>query len=94
MLRGMIEPMQRVSGFLVIMVALGFAGIVWMIVDIVDLGWGEVPGSTYACGVLGAVLSGFALYREFGGQPIVSLDPYSVSPAEQYEEQKKHDGLS
>lgn len=85
---------MRVSGFLVVLVALGFAGIVWMLVDIVDLGWSGVPGSTYACGVLGAVLSGFALYREFGGQPIVTLDPYAVDPAAQYEEQKKRDGLS
>lgn len=85
---------MRVSGFLVVLVALGFAGIVWMMVDIVNLGWSGVPGSTYACGVLGVVLSAFALYREFGGQPIVTLDPYSVNPAEQYEEQKKRDGLN
>lgn len=65
-----------------------------MIVDIVRLGWNEVPGSTYACGAFGFVLAVFALYRELGGQPIVTENPAWESEAQQFEDQKKRDGLS
>ncbi|GAA4748088.1 hypothetical protein GCM10023217_17670 [Gordonia alkaliphila] len=84
---------MRVSGFLVVMVALGVVGVVWMIADIVNLGWGGVPGSTYACGVLGVLLIGFAMYREFGGQPLISSVPGHESQAQQFEEQQRRDGL-
>ncbi|MFZ2512769.1 MAG: hypothetical protein WAW85_16945 [Gordonia sp. (in: high G+C Gram-positive bacteria)] len=78
---------------MVILTALGLAGVVWMIVDIVRLGWSEVPGSTYACGVLGAILGVFAVYRDLGGQPLVTANPNWESEAQQFEDQQKHDGF-
>lgn len=85
--------MQRVSGLLVILTTLGLAGVVWMIIDIVRLGWGEVPGSTYTCGVLGAILAAFAVYRELGGRPLVTENADWESEAQQFEDQQKRDGL-
>lgn len=85
--------MKRVNGSLVVLVVLGLAGVVWMIVDLVRLGAGEVPGSTWACGVLGAVLAVFAVYRELGGQPLITENPAYESQAQQFEEQQKRDGL-
>ncbi|MEZ5212795.1 MULTISPECIES: hypothetical protein [unclassified Gordonia (in: high G+C Gram-positive bacteria)] len=85
---------MRVSGFLVLMVGLGFVGVIWAIVDVVNRGWSHVPGSTYACGVLGLILAVFALYREFGGQSLITENPEHESAAAQYEEQKRRDGLN
>lgn len=85
---------MRVSGFLVLMVGLGVVGVTWMLVDVVNLGWSHVPGSTWVCGVLGLVLALTAFYRELGGRPLLTEDPDHQNPAQQYEAQKKHDGLS
>lgn len=84
---------MRISGFLISMTVLGLAGVVWMIVDIVRLGAGDVPGSTWACGVLGAVLVVSAAYRELGGTPIITENPNYESEAQQFEEQQKRDGF-
>ncbi len=84
---------MRVSGFLMTMTVLGLAGVVWMIVDLVRLGAGDVPGSTWACGVLGLVLVVSSAYRELGGTPIITENPAYESPAQQFEEQQKRDGL-
>lgn len=89
----MIATMQRMSGLHLALITLGLAGVVWMIVDIVRLGWGEVPGSTYACGVLGVVVVGLAVYRDLGGQPLVTANPNWESEAQQFEDQQKRDGL-
>lgn len=78
---------MRSGGIWVVMVAIGLLGTVWAIVDVVDRGWDEVPGSTWLCGVLGLVLAGFALYREFGGQPLITVDQENI--AQEYEEQKR-----
>ncbi|MGW0037631.1 hypothetical protein [Gordonia sp. NPDC003376] len=77
----------RGLGIWVVMVAIGLLGVVWAVVDVVNRGWGDVPGSTWLCAILGAILAVFALYREFGGEPLVTVDHENV--AEEYEEQKR-----
>ncbi len=84
---------MRVSGFTAFLAALGLAGVIWMIVDVVRLGAGEVPGSTWACGVLGAIVAATALYRELGGTPLLAADPAHQSQAQQFEDQQRRDGL-
>lgn len=74
-------------GIWVVMVAIGSIGVVWALVDVVNRGWAGVPGSTWLCGVLGLVLAGFALYREFGGEPLITVDHENV--AAEYEQQKR-----
>lgn len=58
-------------GAFLILGALGLVGVVWAIVDIVNHGAGEVPGSVWTCLVLGAILAVTAFYREFGGGPLI-----------------------
>ena len=86
--------MRSVSGVWVVLVGLGMVGVVWAIVDIVNVGAGEVPGSTWVAGVLGLILMVAALYREFGGQPLITANPDHESQAQQFEEQKRRDGLA
>ena len=82
---------MRGRGVFVALVAIGLIGIVWAIVDVIDSGWSSVPGSTWVCAALGLVLVAFALYREFGGQPLVTVNDENI--AEEYEAQKRADGL-
>lgn len=82
---------MRGKGAFVALVAIGLVGIVWAVVDVIDRGWSSVPGSTWVCAALGLVLVVFALYREFGGQPLVTVDNENI--AEEYEAQKRADGL-
>lgn len=78
---------MRGKGVFVVLVGIGLVGVVWAIVDVVDRGWSSVPGSTWVC----AVLVVFALYREFGGSPLITVDHENI--AEEYEAQKRADGL-
>lgn len=82
---------MRNVGVWVVLVGIGAVGVIWAIVDIVNKGWSQVPGSTWLCGVLGLILAVGALYREFGGQPLVTVDHENI--AEEYEAQKRADGL-
>ncbi|MFT3714736.1 MAG: hypothetical protein QM774_01970 [Gordonia sp. (in: high G+C Gram-positive bacteria)] len=85
--------MKRVSTSLILLVVVGLIGVVWMIADVVREGASNVPGSTWFCGVLGAVLAISAIYREFGGQPIITVNPDHESEKDQFEDQKRRDGL-
>lgn len=69
-------------------VVIGLAGVIWAVVDVITRGWGGVPGSTWVCAALGLILAINALYREFGGQPLVTVNPQE-NIAEEYEEQKR-----
>ncbi|MGW5522888.1 hypothetical protein [Gordonia sp. NPDC003950] len=74
-------------GIWLVMVVIGLTGVVWALVDVINRGVGDVPGSTWLCGVLGLVLAAFALYREFGGEPLITFDDENI--AEEYEQQKR-----
>ena len=74
---------MRGKGVFGVLVGIGLVGVVWAIVDVVDRGWSSVPGSTWVCAVLGLVLVVFALYREFGGSPLITVDHENI--AEEYE---------
>ena len=82
---------MRGKGVFVVLVGIGLVGVVWAIVDVVDRGWSSGPGSTWVCAALGLVLVVFALYREFGGSPLVTVDNENI--AEEYEAQKRADGV-
>lgn len=86
--------MRHGNGFEVLMIVLGAIGIVWALVDVVDDGAGNVAGSTWVAGALGIVLIVTAVYRMAAGGPIVTVNPDHESPAQQFEEQKRRDGLA
>ena len=86
--------MKNVNGASIAFAVLGLAGVVWTIVDVVREGVDGVPGSTWVCGVLGLILAATALYRDFGGQPLVTVNPDHESEAQQFEDQKRRDGLA
>ncbi|MGV9480519.1 hypothetical protein [Gordonia aichiensis] len=82
---------MRGKGVFAGVIAIGVIGVVWAVVDVIDRGWASVPGSTWVCAALGLVLVVFAVYREFGGQPLVTVNDENI--AEEYEAQKRADGL-
>ncbi|AZG48528.1 hypothetical protein [Gordonia insulae] len=61
-------------GIWVFFVAVGVVGLTWAIVDIVNVGWGNVPGSTWLCVLMSLIVVVGSLYREFGGAPLVTAD--------------------
>lgn len=61
-------------GIWVFFLVVGCIGLIWAVVDIVNLGPSHVPGSTWLCLAMSIVVAVGSVYREFGGTPLVTFD--------------------